>query len=78
MASLFLACCALGTHGTIPYLPEELRRRIHRELGAAVGFRCRSCARVLCVARVRSESSYQDLLRIERVCLGCFCEAASK
>ena len=76
--ALFVACSTLGDRGTIPRLPEEIRELVYRRYwqgGVPHSFTCRHCTRVLCIARVGSASSYDNLLRLERVCLGCYSAA---
>ena len=73
----FLMGSTLG-RGTVPWLPEEMRRMIFEHVFAPAtpcALTCRSCPRVLCYTTFRSASSYQSLADASRVCLECYSEA---
>lgn len=71
---VFLKSCTLG-RGTVPFLPEELRRKIYDLVRESCSFSCSVCrSRVLCTTQFRSIGSYQSLLSVHRMCIHCYSE----
>ncbi len=71
---VFLKSSTLG-RGTIPFLPEEIRKKIYDHVRDSCFFACNVCRkRVLCTTKFKSITSYQCLMNIHRVCIECYCE----